>query len=149
MSLEDGKIYVLIPSASSKVATGATIKIGASIYPVCEGVSDCYGMKGDKPYSTFEIGAAFIFVKNIPVVLLYSQETKSFYALTKSNKGYVHPQISAKLKQAPSYIYGKSADGYSYMYKPMRVKSSTEGSSKYFDITVDDSGALTATEITE
>lgn len=46
------------------------------------------------------------------------------------------------------YLVAGGANGLVFPQGKLKLKSSTSGSSKYFEVTVDDSGAITATEVT-
>lgn len=144
VTLEDGKIYCLIPDATTSHGGNATIKLGSISYAVYAGVTAC----SVTSYSAQSPGASTIFRENIPIPIMYCAKKSCFYVLSKHAHEYVEVDANYVAPDAGQFIYGYYTNKHAKLFKYMRVKSSTEGSSKYFDITVDDSGTITATEVT-
>ena len=142
-TVENGKVYTFIPTTTANNTNLAKVKVGGSTYSLYAGVTTLK-MVG---LSTKNVIAASAFVANTPVVAVYSATKKGFYCLTRHISSMpIEVSVAKNETDVPPHIYGGNGAEV-YRYKYMRVKSSTEGSSKLFDIQVDDSGNITAVEV--
>lgn len=154
MNLENGKLYLMIPEKNgtnfSYGSNDTCLQINGIERPIYSGgVGGCiygYGF-----YNSLSRGVEvprLIFVKNKPLLMIYVADQDAFYTLSLANVP-VKVKEDTKQDEIPEYFYGNNLSSVTaYRYKYMRVKSSTPGSTKLFDITVDDTGTLTATEVT-
>lgn len=140
-----GRIYVIIPDKTTTSGTvSPKISFNGVLYSISSGIMD-------GPYNT-AINANALFVANRPLIVMYDK-TYGFRVINRLSRNYVElPYVDNVDDRVPVYFAGfdyTSMSSVSSRYKYMRVKSSTEGSAKLFDIQVDDSGTITAVEVTE
>ena len=81
------------------------------------------------------------------------QHTQGAYNIEDANDKYLHIVGNGKTDTSRSNAHTLDWDGNAWYQgtvegTAMIVKSSTEGSTKRFKLTVDDSGTITATEVT-
>ena len=141
---EKGKIYTIVPTSTSTSGSVAYIKVGSTQYRLRVGVT------WHTTYSPSTTLPGMFFRINCPLIVWFDTTSNQCYCLNYVDNG--KPVEASQLVNrtvAPPYIFGSDAVGNQYKFVYMRVKSSTEGSTKLFDITVDDSGTITATEVTE
>lgn len=142
--LADGRLYVIIPSANGGIGV-AKIKRGTTEYYVYQGI-----LNGAMDTNTSNaLTSSAVFHQNIPLLVLYSSTKKAFYAVSKHGVAHVTVGPQRLDNEVPDHFYGHYSVKEARLYKYMRVKSSTEGSTKLFDIQVDDNGTITAVEVTE
>ena len=144
LNLVDGYVYTFISRTTTTTMSNAYIKVGQTSYPVLCGIN--------KPivtsYSNVYVKSDTIFQEGEPVTVLYSQKKKAFYCLTRDSSANTVETAASISSGVPTYFYGYYTNNKAERYRYMRVKSSTPGSKKKFDITVDDSGTITAVEVT-
>lgn len=147
--LKNGMLYLIVPNGQGSPSENASIVWNGTKYPVYAGLTG----KGFKITAmTYTINGFALFAQNVPTVVLYNDNKKAFYSMN-------HVQVEGNIVTAgvpvctdtdyPKYFLVTNSNGQSRRYPYMRVKSSTAGSSKLFDIRVDDNGTITAVEVTE
>lgn len=144
VNLENGAIYVIIPANATTNIGPAYIKVNGKSIPVRMGVSE----RSATGYSTASVDSDKLFCKATPVMVLYSQEAGAFYAMNK-HQSFVRTNEPKYDPIGGEYVYAQISGNSAKLIKYMRVVSSTPGSNKKFDIKVDDSGTITAEEVTE
>ena len=87
----------------------------------------------------------------LPLQLSWLDDNKNYCDLVFESLGF-HVKLGANIITDKITVYEVEEIGFARLYEGIRsgafqLKSSTSGSSKVFAITVDDNGALTATEV--
>lgn len=139
--LNYGDIVVIIPAASGTISTTANVGFRG-------GMVNVYDWTGTS------IAANVCWKAGKPVALLLTRYGEAV-ALNAKPGGLLY-EVASQIAGPGSrrnydniWFYGTSTAHKSPVkFKHMRVNSSTAGSSKMFDITVDDSGTITAVEVT-
>lgn len=147
VTLENGLIYTLIPDAdcnSYYSSYAAAVNVNGETLNVVCGVTNMITHSGkNRPE------AGDIYRKDLPVLLMYDASKKQFQAITKENVAYITVSNDTKRPTLTEYVVMWDSQYVGHKVKYMRVRSSTAGSTKLFDIQVDDSGTITAVEVTE
>lgn len=144
VNLEDGAIYVIIPNSSTANLGSAYISVNGRSFPVRMGVN-ALSATG---YSVVSVRSDSLFREAMPVIVLYSEKMGAFYAMNK-HQNFVGTDVSKYDPIGGEYVYAQTGSNSAKLIRYMRVVSSTPGSNKKFDIKVDDSGIITAEEVTE
>ena len=143
-TLVDGMLYFIDMTGTTNSTKYAYINCGGSNHFVYVGINplDISTMK--QPQAKNVLG-----VYHSPMIALFSGG--KFYILSKTSFNDPVPCNAYQNSSVDSvmYYYGtRNQSNNPERYRYMRVKSSTPGSTKAFDIQVDDSGTITAVEVT-
>ena len=140
----NGRVYVFVPDLTATVqVANAYVRFNGTRYDFRSGVFSA------GTSTSINMSAPTLFVKNQPLITVYNGATGYFHVL--NHLGYVYLRMSSVENvdnAVPTYFSGFYSLVDCRRYKYMRVKSSTEGSTKLFDIQVDDSGTIAAVEVT-
>lgn len=145
-TLIDGTLYFIVTSGTTTSTNTALIKCGGETH-------GCYvGINAYNTNTELLANANMVFgTYKRPIIALFSN--KQFHILNrtvfdkpvpcKTNIRYT--QFDNRMFFYGTHLQSDTPERYVYM----RVKSSTAGSTKLFDIQVDDNGTITAVEVTE
>lgn len=144
VTLEDGLLYTLIPNKNSTSYNSAKVSIDGRDFGIVNGV---IGPESYQPKYTQT--AIYLFRENTPVLLMYCASTEQFHAIGRMDIKYIEGFTTWRYPSGNDYVLINKSGTSVTSIKYMRVKSSTKGSEKMFDIQVDDNGTITAVEVTD
>lgn len=135
-TLQNGQIFTIVPDKTSDSNdTSPYILFNNQRYTLVAGIPN------DTKYGS--VSANRVFKQNVPIVVMFDKSNARGLVLTRLSEPYLFLYLeNDQLTSVPEFVPGFRTHQGVCRYKYMRVKSSTEGSTKLFDIQVDDEGKL-------